>query len=172
MSSLDRGINFTPTNKKAYYNSNIYNNNGFDLSDFFNNSFKTYNKTEYNNEKDTIISNLNVNGNDKVNIQFGESENSVSGGGNLQDNETIDRLSKYKNISTDKKMYDKNFDHLNKKSASQNLIISIIIILLMITILLSYLYFFTDMVSNMTFILYFIFVLILCFLFKFTITRK
>tara|TARA_Y100000996_G_C22350989_1_gene572771 strand:- start:65 stop:583 length:519 start_codon:yes stop_codon:yes gene_type:complete len=172
MSSLDRGINFTPTNKKAYYNSNIYNNNGFDLSDFFNNSFKTYNKTEYNNEKDTIISNLNVNGNDKVNIQFGESENSVSGGGNLQDNETIDRLSKYKNISTDKKMYDKKLDHLNKQSNSQYIIISIIILLFIITILLSYLYFFTYMVSDMTFILYFIFIFILCFIYKFILTKN
>ena len=169
MSSLDKGINYRPTDKKDYYNSNIYTNDSdFDLRDFFNKTFNGYTKGEYITKKEDIISKLN---NNKY-IQFGESINSVSGSGNRQENETIDRLSQYKHISTDKKMYDKNLDHLNKKSASQNLIISIIIILLLITILLSYLYFFTDMVSNMTFILYFIFVLILCFLFKFIITRK
>ncbi len=171
MSSLDRGINFTPTDKKDYYNNNIYTTNSdFDLRDFFNKTFNgEYTKHQYINNKNDIISKLNHSRND---VKFEETIYNVSASGNRQENETIDRLSQYKHISTDKKMYDKNLDHLNKKSASQNLIISIIIILLMITILLSYLYFFTDMVSNMTFILYFIFVLILCFLFKFTITRK
>jgi ATP-dependent Zn protease len=170
MSSLYKGINYTPTDKKDYYNSNIYTDDSsdFHLRDFFNKTFNGYTKGQYITEKQDIISKLNNNDY----IKFGESIENVSGNGNKQDNETINRLSEYKHISTDKKLYDKNLDNLNKKSASQNLIISIIIILFIITFLLSYLYFFTDMVSNMTYILYFIFVLILCFLFKFIITRK
>lgn len=171
MSALDRGINFTPTDKKDYYNSNINTNDSeFDLRDFFMKIFNNdYTKSQYITNKSNIISRLNDSRND---VEFEETILNVSGNGNIQDNNTIDRLSQYKKISTDKKLYDKNLDNLNKKSASQNLIISIIIILFIITFLLSYLYFFTDMVSNMTYILYFIFVLILCFLFKFIITRK